>query len=203
MNELWKQYGALSGRGPAESTCAMIVLGSQSIYWLGPVFILEGLAAVINQVSCSIIWYNPAFFLLDATDSLLNLVEHFEPKLGAFPTKVSSVLWADGTAIEQFSTDQNQLDQTQHAIKSIDVTGSMKRKVKIERWHCLASTTISSDYSSRCQWQCSTGVLRFHRAAERGHTDSAKEWLTTERQYIVSDGTLMTKFANTDRSARL
>jgi isopentenyl phosphate kinase len=69
--------------------------------------------------------------ILSGDDLLLNLAEYFRPQQCIFLTSVLGVLRSDGSVIEKFYIDENEIDQVDQQSSNIDVTGSMQNKVMI------------------------------------------------------------------------
>ena len=69
--------------------------------------------------------------ILSGDDLLLKLAEYFQPRQCIFLTSVPGILRSDGSVIEEFYIDENQLDSIDSQSSTIDVTGSMQNKVLI------------------------------------------------------------------------
>ena len=69
--------------------------------------------------------------VLSGDDLLLKLAQYFQPKQCIFLTSVPGILRSDGSVIEEFYIDENQIDSIDSPSNTIDVTGSMSNKVLI------------------------------------------------------------------------
>lgn len=69
--------------------------------------------------------------VLSGDDLMLKLALYFQPEQCIFLTSVPGILRSDGSVIEEFYIDENQLDNIDSQSSTIDVTGSMSNKVLI------------------------------------------------------------------------
>lgn len=69
--------------------------------------------------------------ILSGDDLLLKLAEYFHPRQCIFLTSVPGILRSDGSIIEKYYVNENQVDQYDQESTNIDVTGSMQNKVEI------------------------------------------------------------------------
>ena len=98
--------------------------------------------------------------IFSGDDLLLKLAEYFQVRQCIFLTSVPGVLRSDGSVIEEFYIDENQIDDFDSQSTVIDVTGSMKNKVM-----------IACDIIKKLN-KCQVFILQ-------GVSENAKELLTT------------------------
>ncbi len=112
--------------------------------------------------------------ILSGDDLLFHLAEYFQPRQCIFLTSVPGILRSDGSVIEQFYIDENQIDQIDQHSTSIDVTGSMQNKVMI------ASNIVSK--INKCQVFILQGV-----------SENAKQLLLNNQIFVLNGCTRILK----------